>query len=108
MLARVAVVATLFGSPLSGQPSLPAPAAAARIDVEFQDADIHAVFRVFSDVGRVNIVPEAGIAGRVTARLQSVRWDEALEMIVCSHGLEMRQDGNVIHVRKARPPGTPW
>jgi type IV pilus assembly protein PilQ len=72
-----------------------------RINVEFQDADIHHVLRVFADLGNINIVVEDGVSGRVTATLRSTTWQRALTEILRSQGLEGERDGNIIYVRPA-------
>jgi type IV pilus assembly protein PilQ len=77
-------------------------AAQERIDVEFQDADIHFVLRTLADIGRVNIVAEAGVKGRVTARLRHTTWREALDRILVSQHLEAEYDGNMVFVRPRR------
>ena len=84
---------------LAGAPTAPAEAAGRRIDIELQDVEIRQALRTFAEIGRVNIVPEKGVQGRVTARLRDMPWDEALEQIVCSLGYVLEWDGNVIYVR---------
>ena len=69
-----------------------------RIDIELQDAPIKDVLLLFSDIGRVNIIAGQGVSGRVTMRLTSVPWDQALDIILKSLGLGMVQEGNVIRV----------
>ena len=76
-----------------------ARAFAARINVEFQDVDIHEVMRTFAELGRVNIIVQSGVSGRVTATLRSTTWQSALEQILRSQGLKAERDGNVIYVR---------
>ena len=71
----------------------------ASFNVEFQDVDIHQVMRTFAELGRVNIIVETGVSGRVTASLHSTTWESALEQILRSQGLEAVRDGNVIYVR---------
>lgn len=89
-VVTVATVATDWGV---------SAAAEQRIDVEFQDADIHHVMRTLGDIGRVNIVAEAGVKGRVTARLRHTTWREALERILASQQLVAEYDGNMVYVR---------
>lgn len=69
-----------------------------RIDLELQDADIHQVLRMFSEIGRVNIIAEPGVSGKVTARFTSTPWDEAFAHVLASLHLEAMRDGNVITV----------
>ena len=91
-------------APATGASAQPQSAAAAgrRIDIELQDAEIHAVLDLFADIGKVNIVAGQGVEGRVTVKFYDMPWDEALAHILVSLDLRMRRDGNVIYVVPAR------
>ena len=69
-----------------------------RIDLEIQDAPIKDILLLFSDIGRVNIIAGDGVDGQVTMRLNSVPWDQALDIILRSLKLGMVQEGNIIRV----------
>lgn len=69
-----------------------------RIDLEIQDAPIKDILLMFSDIGRINIISGDGVAGQVTMRLNSVPWDQALDIILRSLQLGMVQEGNIIRV----------
>lgn len=69
-----------------------------RIDIELQDAPIKDVLLLFSDIGRVNIIAGNGVSGNVTMKLNSVPWDQALNIILRSLSLGMVKEGNVIRV----------
>ncbi len=69
-----------------------------RIDIELQDAPIKDVLLLFSDIGRVNIVAGDGVDGSVTMKLNSVPWDQALDIILRSLSLGSIREGNVIRV----------
>ncbi|MGB1699518.1 MAG: type IV pilus secretin PilQ, partial [Nannocystaceae bacterium] len=69
-----------------------------RIDLEIQDAPIKDILLMFSDIGRINIISGDGVAGQVTMRLNSVPWDQALDIILRSLKLGMVQEGNIIRV----------
>ena len=71
----------------------------APVDLDLKSADLGNVFRLLADVGRVNIVVAGDIAGTVTLRLKHVPWDQALDLVARTHGLELRREGNVIVVR---------
>ena len=64
---------------------------AATVDCDFKDAPIHDLLRTIADTGRVNIVVPDGIDAKVTVRLKRVPWDQALEVILASHGLWYRR-----------------
>ncbi len=92
------VLASAVGAPLATQATSFSSRPTQRVDLELQDADIHQVLRLFSEIGGVNIIARAGVSGRVTARLQGVPWEEALVQILASLQLEAVRDGNVIYV----------
>ena len=69
-----------------------------RIDIELQDAPIKDVLLLFSDIGRVNIISGKNVEGSVTMKLNSVPWDQALDIILRSQSLGSSRDGNVIRV----------
>ena len=70
----------------------------ATVDFDFKDAPIHDLLRTIADTGKVNIVVPDGINARVTVRLKRVPWDQALEVILASHGLWYRRDGNLFRI----------
>jgi type IV pilus assembly protein PilQ len=70
----------------------------ATINLEVKDAPIHDLLRLVADTGRVNIVVPDTINPRVTVRLQRVPWDQALEVILASHGLWYRREGNLYRI----------
>ncbi len=69
-----------------------------RIHIELQDAPIKDVLLLFSDIGRVNIIAGRGVEGSITMKLNSVPWDQALDIILRSLALGSSRDGNVIRV----------
>lgn len=60
-----------------------------RITLEFKDADILNVLRIIADVAQRNIVATDDVSGRVTIVLHDVPWDQALDILLKSTGLEM-------------------
>jgi type IV pilus assembly protein PilQ len=70
----------------------------ATINLEVKEAPIHDLLRLIADTGRVNIVIPDTITPKVTVRLQRVPWDQALEVILASHGLWYRREGNLYRV----------
>jgi type IV pilus assembly protein PilQ len=67
-------------------------------EVDFKDAPIHDLLRFLADVGQVNIVVPDTIDAKVTVKLKRVPWDEALEVILSSHGLWYRREGNIYRI----------
>lgn len=101
----LAVAVALLGGAIARQAfAAPPPSRfrGRRIDIELQDVDIHRALEIFAEVGKVNIVPEQGIAGRVTLKMTDQPWDYCLCLVLESLGLEMQRDGNVIYVCKPK------
>lgn len=72
----------------------------ATIDLDVKDADIHDVYRLLGDVGRVNIVVPDSVTGKVTVRLRRVPWDQVACTVAAVHDLTIAVDGNVLLIRK--------
>ncbi|HLL23125.1 MAG TPA: type IV pilus secretin PilQ, partial [Kofleriaceae bacterium] len=70
----------------------------ATVDLDFKDASLHDLLRLLGDTGRVNIVIPEAIDPKVTVRLRRVPWDQALDVILASHQLWYRRDGNIYRV----------
>jgi type IV pilus assembly protein PilQ len=69
-----------------------------RIDLDLKDSPVHEVLRLFSDVGKVNIVTSDAVTGTVTIKMRNVAWDQALETVLQAKGLGMIRQGNMIRV----------
>ncbi|HTX23156.1 MAG TPA: type IV pilus secretin PilQ [Steroidobacteraceae bacterium] len=72
-----------------------------RLTLNFQDIDTRAVLQLLADASGQNIVVSDSVHGSVTLRLQNVPWDQALDIVLRTKGLDKRQDGNVIIVAPA-------
>ncbi|MFN4132449.1 MAG: secretin N-terminal domain-containing protein, partial [Caldimicrobium sp.] len=68
------------------------------ISVDFQEADIHAVFRLLAEVGNINIVVSEKVKGSVTLKVKQVPWDQVLDIVLASQGLGMMKLENVIRI----------
>jgi len=69
-----------------------------RLTLNFQDIEVRAVLQLLADTSGQNIVVSDTVRGRVTLRLQNVPWDQALDIVLRTKGLGMRQKNNVILV----------
>lgn len=69
-----------------------------RLTLNFQDIEVRAVLQLLADTSGQNIVVSDSVKGRVTLRLQNVPWDQALDLVLRTKGLDMRRKGNVILV----------
>ncbi len=72
-----------------------------RLTLSFQDIETRAVLQLLADVSGRNIVVSDTVQGNVTLRLQNVPWDQALDIVLATKGLDMRENGNVIIVAPA-------
>lgn len=72
-----------------------------RLSLNFQDIEVRAVLQIIADFTGMNMVTSDAVSGNVTLRLQNVPWDQALDIILKSKGLAMRQAGNVIMIAPA-------
>lgn len=72
-----------------------------RISLNFQDIEVRAVLQLIADFTELNLVASDTVSGRITLRLQNVPWDQALELVLRTKGLDKRQIGNVLMVAPA-------
>jgi len=69
-----------------------------RISLDFQQADITNILRLIAEVSGFNIVVGEGVKSKVTMKLVSVPWDQALEMLLKMNGLGMIRQGSIVWV----------
>ena len=72
-----------------------------RLTLNFQDIETRAVLQLLAETSGRNIVVSDTVQGNVTLRLRNVPWDQALDIVMTTKGLDMRQNGNVIMVAPA-------
>jgi type IV pilus assembly protein PilQ len=72
-----------------------------KMSIVFQDLDTRAVLQLVADTSGQNIVVSDSVRGGMTLRLQNVPWDQVLDIVLRTKGLDKRQDGNVIIVAPA-------
>lgn len=81
----------------------PGPAAPSRfsgfpVSLDFQDADLRAVLRTFAEISGLNVVIDPTIQGTVDVALRDVPWDQALDVILRSHGLGYSLEGTIVRI----------
>ncbi|TLZ18560.1 MAG: type IV pilus secretin PilQ [Gammaproteobacteria bacterium] len=69
-----------------------------RLTLNFQDIETRAVLQLLADASGQNIVVSDSVSGNVTLRLQNVPWDQALDIVLRTKGLDKRRQDNVIIV----------
>ena len=72
-----------------------------RLTLNFQDIETRAVLQLLADTSGQNMVISDSVGGNVTLRLQNVPWDQALDIVMRTKGLDMRREGNVMFVAPA-------
>jgi type IV pilus assembly protein PilQ len=72
-----------------------------RLTLNFQDIETRAVLQLLADTSGQNMVISDTVGGNVTLRLQNVPWDQALDIVMRTKGLDMRREGNVMFVAPA-------
>src|ERR1700685_641351 len=67
-----------------------------RLTLNFQDIDVRSVLQLLADPSGQNIVVSDSVTGSLTLRLQNVPWDQALDIVLRTKGLDKRRQDNVI------------
>ncbi len=68
------------------------------VSLDFQQADLRAVLRVFAEISGLNIVIDPAVKGTVDVALRDVPWDQALDIILRSNKLGYMVDGTVVRI----------
>jgi type IV pilus assembly protein PilQ len=68
------------------------------ISLDLQDTDIDNALRIIAEVSNLNIIASDDVTGKVTLRLIDVPWDQALDVILKTNGLDQVTEGNVIRI----------
>ncbi|MCX7960341.1 MAG: type IV pilus secretin PilQ [Burkholderiales bacterium] len=88
--------------PLTADPSRAAPQrgryTGEKLSLNFQNVEVRAVLNVLADFTDLNIITSDSVTGAITLRLKDVPWDQALDIILQTRGLDMRRSGNVIWI----------
>lgn len=72
-----------------------------KLSLNFQDIEVRSVLQLIADFTDLNLVASDTVGGRITLRLKNVPWDQALDLILKTKGLDKRQIGNVLLVAPA-------
>ena len=68
------------------------------VTFNFQDVPVRTVLQLIAEESNLNIVASDTVQGNVTLRLVNVPWDQALDIVLQSKGLDKRRSGNVVWV----------
>jgi len=69
-----------------------------KLSLNFQNVEVRAVLNVIADFTDLNIITSDTVTGNITLRLKDVPWDQALDIILQTRGLDSRRAGNVIWI----------
>src|SRR5690606_35733829 len=72
-----------------------------KLSLNFQDIEVRSVLQLIADFTGLNLVASDTVGGKITLRLQNVPWDQALELILKTKGLDKRTVGNVMLIAPA-------
>jgi type IV pilus assembly protein PilQ len=67
-----------------------------KLSLNFQNVEVRSVLQVIADFTGLNIITSDTVTGNLTLRLKDVPWDQALDIIMQTRGLDMRKNGNVV------------
>ena len=67
-----------------------------KLSLNFQNVEVRAVLQVIADFTGLNIITSDTVTGNLTLRLKDIPWDQALDIILQTKGLDMRKNGNVV------------
>jgi len=69
-----------------------------KLSLNFQNVEVRAVLQVIAEFTGLNVITSDTVGGSLTLRLKDVPWDQALDIILQSKGLDMRKTGNVVWI----------
>jgi len=72
-----------------------------KLSLNFQEIEVRSVLQLIADFTDLNLVASDTVEGSITLRLQNVPWDQALDLVLKTKGLDKRQVGNVLLVAPA-------
>ena len=70
-----------------------------KVTLEFADAEVRKIFQLLSEVSNKNFVLGDDVTGAISLKLVNVPWDQALDIILDTKGLDKREEGNIILIK---------
>jgi type IV pilus assembly protein PilQ len=68
------------------------------LSLNFQSISVRTVLQIIADYNNFNLVTSDTVEGDITLRLDDVPWDQALDLILQTKGLDKRIEGNILMV----------
>lgn len=72
-----------------------------KLSLNFQSIEVRAVLQIIAEFTGLNLVASDSVQGSITLRLKDVPWDQALDLVLKTRGLDKRQMGKVLLVAPA-------
>ena len=69
-----------------------------KVTFDFKDIEVQNALKLIGEVSKLNIIMSDEVTGNLTMRLVDVPWDQALDLILLSQGLDKQTVGNVVRV----------
>lgn len=70
-----------------------------KVTLEFADAEVRKIFQLLSEVSNKNFVLGDEVTGTISLKLVNVPWDQALDIILDTKGLDKREQGTIVLIR---------
>ena len=70
-----------------------------KVTLEFADAEVRKIFQLLSEVSNKNFVLGDEVTGNISLKLVNVPWDQAMDIILDTKGLDKREEGNIVLIR---------
>jgi type IV pilus assembly protein PilQ len=70
-----------------------------RVSLEFSDADIRKILQLIAEVSNLNFLIGDDVTGTLSIKLVNVPWDQALDVILETKGLDKRLEGNIMYIK---------
>ena len=96
MAAQGTPPATTSGPPEEVRPVYTGEA----ISLNLKDVDLKDFFRLIHEISGLNIIIDPNVTGGVTLVLDSVPWDQALDIVLKNNRLGKVMDGNVLRIAR--------
>ena len=107
-LATLLLAAATAGGAAAPAPAPPAPPTAPdSVNMEFRDTDLPTVLRAICQGAGVDFVLDPAVKGTVTAKLRNTAWESALDIVLRSHSLTAKREGNTLLIAPARNAAPP-
>ncbi|WP_428848259.1 type IV pilus secretin PilQ [Shewanella gelidimarina] len=68
------------------------------LSLNFQNMSVRTVLQIIADYNDFNLVVSDTVEGDITLRLDDVPWDQALDLILQTKGLDKRIEGNILMI----------